>query len=151
MKIYTEEELLNKTSSLCSTSEHCISEIDDKLRRRGASEEIIGHIISKLLKENFIDETRYAKAFVRDKYRFNKWGIAKIRLALKMKRINHNDIETALDEIDRKEYLSILGDIIQSKRKSVKAKDKYEMNGKLIRFALSKGYEIDEIRLIIEQ
>lgn len=151
MRIYTEEELLNKTASLCSISEHCISEIDDKLRRRGASEEMIEHIISRLLKENFIDETRYAKAFVRDKYRFGKWGTAKIRLALKMKRINDKDIETALDEIDRKEYLSILGDIIQSKRKSIKAKDKYEMNGKLIRFALSKGYEIDEIRLIIEQ
>lgn len=149
MKTYTEEELLNKTASWCSTCEHCISEINDKLKRQGASEKTTEHIIAKLLKEKFIDETRYARAFVRDKYRFNKWGIAKIRMALKIKQISSKDIDIACDEINKEEYLSILKDLIQAKRKSVKAKDEYEMNGKLIRFALSKGYEIDDIRLIM--
>lgn len=151
MKTYTEEELLNKTASWCSTSEHCISEVRNKLKRQDAPEKTIEQVIAKLIQENFIDETRYAKAFVRDKYRFSKWGIAKIRMALKIKQISYANIDMACDEINKEKYLSTLRDIIQAKRKSVKAKDKYEMNGKLIRFALSKGYEIDDIRLIMGQ
>lgn len=149
MKTYSEEQLLNKAASACSSSEHCISEIEEKLKRYGANEDAVERIICRLLKEGFIDEGRYAKAFTRDKYRFNKWGEIKIRMALKTKRVKDRDIEKAIDEIDRKEYMNNLAILIRAKQKDVKAENEYEKNGKLIRFALSKGYSIDEIQQIL--
>jgi regulatory protein len=149
MKIYSEEELLNSAASLCSASEQCKSDIKEKLRRRGASKEISDKIIERLLKDKFIDESRYAKAFVRDKYRFDKWGKLKIRMALKAKSIGEENIDTAFGEIDLNEYRSNLSLLIQNKRKSVKAENDYELRGKLIRFALGRGYEMDDILLIL--
>jgi regulatory protein len=149
MKIYSEEELLNSAASLCSASEQCKSDIKEKLRRRGASKEILDKIVERLLKEKFIDESRYAKAFVRDKYRFDKWGKLKIRMALKAKSISEENIDTAFGEIDLNEYRSNLSLLIQNKRKSVKAENDYELRGKLIRFALGRGYEMDDILSIL--
>jgi regulatory protein len=149
MKIYSEEELLNSAASLCSASEQCKSDIKEKLRRRGASKEISDKIIERLLKDKFIDESRYAKAFVRDKYRFDKWGKLKIRMALKAKSIGEENIDTAFGEIDLNEYRSNLSLLIQNKRKSVKAENDYELRGKLIRFALGRGYEMDDILSIL--
>jgi regulatory protein len=149
MKIYSEEELLNSVASLCSASEQCKSDIKEKLRRRGASKEISEKIVERLLKEKFIDESRYAKAFVRDKYRFDKWGKLKIRMALKAKSISEDNIDIAFGEIDLDEYRSNLSSLIQNKRKSVKAENDYELRGKLIRFALGRGYEMDDILSIL--
>lgn len=149
-KNYSEEELLNKAAMLCSSAEHCISDISDKLRKKGADNMTIDHIISRLLAEGFINETRYAHAFVRDKYRFDKWGKLKIRMALKAKSIDSSLINAAFEEINQKEYLENLSLLLNAKRKSVKAGSDYEINGKLIRFALSRGYEMDDIVSILK-
>lgn len=148
-KQYSEEELLNKVAMLCSSAEHCISDISDKLKEKGANQEMIERIISRLLKEGFIDEARYARAFVRDKYRFDKWGKLKIQMSLKSKHIGNNNISCALEEINRKKYIENLSSLLKTKQKSIKAKNEYERNGKLIRFALSKGYEMEDIQSIL--
>ena len=139
------QEALYKAESYCSTTEHCISEVTDKLVSWGISEEDIVQIIETLQKERFIDEQRFAIAFVRDKYRFNLWGRYKIRLYLQKKRISENLIEKALNEIDETEYLSLLAKELERKSRSVKARDNYERNIKLMRFAYGKGYEKEEI------
>ena len=102
------------------------------------------------MEEKFIDEERYCKAFVNDKYRFDKWGKIKIAQALQLKKIPSSLYWIYLNNIDKEEYLSILNKLLQSKRKSVHAETEFERNGKLIRFALSRGFEMDDIRQCLD-
>ena len=94
----------------------------------------------------YIDEERYCRAFIRDKYRLEKWGKQKIAKALYVKRIPQHIFNTQWDVIDNDEYQSILHKLLQSKRKSIHADDEKSLNEKLIRFALSRGYDYNDIR-----
>lgn len=150
MKNLTEEQAFNRAASLCSASECCKADISDKLRRWQMSATEVERIVTRLESERFIDESRYAKAFVRDKYRFNKWGIVKISQLLRMKHISDADIDCALEEIDRQEYLNILRDLLRSKQKDVRAASDYEKTMKLVHFAMGRGFEADDIRQILK-
>ena len=142
----TEVEALNKITGYCSAGEHCRSEVVEKMQRWGLPYETVNRIVEHLVEEKFIDEERYCKAFVNDKYRFDKWGKIKIAQALQLKKIPSSLYWIYLNNIDKEEYLSILNKLLQSKRKSVHAETEFERNGKLIRFALSRGFEMDDIR-----
>ena len=139
------EEARIKAEAYCSASEHCASEVMGKLQQWGAPEDAWEAIVRHLEKERYIDECRYACAFVRDKYRFNQWGRIKIAQALRMKQISSSCISEALEEIDEGEYLSVLFSLLKRKARTVKASGDYERNGKLIRFAASHGYEMGDI------
>ena len=139
------EEARLKAEAYCSLSEHCKSEVLGKLQQWGAPEKTWEAILNHLEKERYVDESRYATFFVRDKYRFNSWGRVKITQALKLKRIPSACILKALEEIDDEEYLASLLDQLQRKDRSVKARNDYERNGKLIRFAMGRGYEMGDI------
>lgn len=133
-------------SSLCASSEHCLHEMSEKMRRWGTPDDERQRILERLVSEKFVDEARYSRAFVADKLNYNKWGRMKIRQALAMKRIPDDIAEAALSEIDDEEYAAILAPLIKAKRKSVKAASDYELNGKLIRFAMGRGFTMDVIR-----
>jgi regulatory protein len=97
--------------------------------------------MNTLIKENFINDKRYAEAFLKDKYHHNKWGKVKIAAQLRAKRIGAELIESALAMLDEDEYRQAIRDILASHRKFVKAKNQYDLKGKLLRFGLSKGFE----------
>ena len=103
-------------------------------------------VIERLTRERYIDNERYARAFVKDKIRYNKWGRRKVQQALWMKRIDDDIQRRVLDEIDEKEYLDVLRPLLKQKRKSIKAASDYELNQKLVRFALGRGFGFDIIR-----
>jgi regulatory protein len=134
---------LSKAMAICSRSEHCNSDIRSKLQMWGVGETDIEGIISELTRENFINETRYAEAFVQDKFRYNKWGKVKIRDGLKMKKIPGEIIKIALDSIDEETYRKTIEDLLSVHRRLVKAKNQYDLKGKLLRYGLSKGFESD--------
>lgn len=142
----TADEILYKMAAKCSTSEQCMSDIEAKLSRYDLTEEERTRILRHLVEEKYIDDRRYAEAFVRDKYRFNKWGRIKIAQGLRMKGIDSETISTAMKAIDEAEYLDILRDLIKAKRKSTRGKNDYEINGKLVRFATGRGFEHAAIR-----
>lgn len=146
----TELEALNKITSYCSAGEHCRSEVVEKMQRWGLPYETVNRIVEQLVKEKYIDEERYCKAFINDKYRFDKWGKIKIAQALQLKKIPSSVYWIFLNNIDKEEYLSILNKLLQTKRKSVHAETDFERNGKLIRFALSRGFEMDDIRQCLD-
>ena len=150
MNTITEEEALNRMAAYCSAAEHCKAEVNEKLQKWGLPYEVINRIIDRLVVEKFIDEERYCRAFVNDKFRFAKWGKMKIAQGLYMKKIPSDVAWRHLNEIDEEEYLSILRDLLASKLKSIHAKDDYELNGKLMRFAVSRGFELKDIRRCIE-
>lgn len=133
--------LLSKSMALCSKREYCIYDIKRKLDSWGSSKTDREKIIKILMRENFINEERYALAFVKDKFRYNKWGKDKITANLKAKHIPSPIISLALGSIDDELYMKTLRDIINSHRKYVKAKNQYELKGKLLRYGLSKGFE----------
>ena len=94
-----------------------------------------------LIKENFINDKRYAEAFVKDKYKQNKWGKVKIAAHLRLKNIPSEIIESALATIDDGQYRQTIRDILTSHRRFIKAKNQFDLKGKLLRFGLSKGIE----------
>ncbi len=132
---------LNKAMAICATREHCIEDIRMKLDSWGLRGADAEKIIYTLVKENFINEKRYAEAFVSDKYRQNKWGKLKIAALLRAKHIPPELINPALDSLDEDQYRQTLRELLASHRRVTKAKNDYEMKGKLIRFGLSKGFE----------
>ena len=132
---------LSKAMAICSKSEHCISDIREKLDSWGINQSDSERIIRALIKENFLNEERYASAFVKDKFRYNKWGKMKISAHLKYKKIQSETITSALELIDSDEYRKVLTELISSHEKSVKAKTSYELKAKLFRYGISKGFE----------
>ena len=147
--IYTEEEAYLKLSALCAMSEQCCHDLMQKMRRWELAEELAERVVARLVKERFIDEERYARAFVRDKFRYNHWGRVRIEQELKRKKIAQRHIDEALEEIDEKDNLKALREMIQKKRPSVKGKNEYEIKGKLIRFALGRGFQMDDIIKVV--
>lgn len=132
---------LNKAMAQCSHREYCVREIREKLNSWSVGTTDIDIIISTLITENFLNEERFANAFVKDKFNYNKWGRVKIAAHLRLKGISGEIIKQALYSIDNEHYLQVLRDLISSHRRSVKAKNQYDLKAKLLRYGLSKGFE----------
>ena len=150
MKQKTEQEALITLTALCAASEHCQQEMLDKMNRWQLPEEEQAHVMEYLVKNKYIDEERFTRAFVMDKILYNKWGRRKIEQALWLKRIPKEIQTKILDETDENEYLNVLRPLLNSKRRSIKANNDYELNMKLIKFALSRGFTFDLIRQCID-
>ena len=147
----TFEQALQRAASLCSSSEHCISDIEEKLYRWGVDKANSEKVIDTLLDEKYIDETRYAIAYTRDKLRFSHWGRIKIRTMLRAQHISEADVNNAFDDIDQEEYLGILESIINKKRQTMDDTESYASRAKLIRFAMQRGFEMHEITKFISE
>ena len=149
-KDMTEQEAYLQLAALCAQAEHCQQEMRDKMRRWELDESVQNRIIDRLIKERYVDDERYARAFVKDKIRYNKWGRRKVQQALWQKRIDADIQQRVLDEIDEKEYLDVLRPLLKQKRKIIRAANDYELNQKLARFALSRGFTFDLIRQCLD-
>jgi len=146
------KQALSKAMSLCAKQEYCSGDVREKLRTWGISPEDSGEIIKELIKQKFIDDLRFATAYARDKIRFNQWGRIKIRYMLGSKKIPGAMIDQVLDEINPELYTEVLKDLLQKKDKSLKKEpDPWIHKQKLIRFAISRGFETDEIIRIVDK
>ncbi|MBO7539352.1 MAG: RecX family transcriptional regulator [Prevotella sp.] len=145
-KEMTEQEAFLQLASLCANAEHCQYEMLEKMRKWELSEAVQAKVMARLVKERYVDDERYARAFVKDKIRYNKWGRRKVQQALWMKRIDNDIQQMVLDEISDEEYLKVLKPLLKQKSKSIKAESDYERNRKLVRFALGRGFTFDIIR-----
>lgn len=132
---------LKRAMSLCAGREICLSDIKQKLNAWGVEDQDKQKIINRLIEDKFIDDRRYALAFVKDKFTYNKWGKIKLSAALRMKNIAVESIREALDSIDEEIYRAALKSIITNHRKTLKSKSPYDLKGKLLRYGLSKGFE----------
>lgn len=150
MKQISEEDALLRLTSLCSTAEHCSHEMIEKMQRWQLADDAQARIIEYLVKEKYIDDERYARFFAKDKIRYNKWGRRKVEQAMWLKHIDGDIQRDVLDDIDDEEYLAVLRPLLKTKRKSVKASSYYEMNMKLIRFAMGRGFTMDIIRQCLD-
>jgi regulatory protein len=142
---------LGKAMALCSRREYCCDDIQMKLDSWGIKGDIAEKVMSTLVKEKFIDEHRYANAFVRDKFKYNKWGKVKIGSNLKIKRVPADIIREALDSLDSDDYRNMLEKLISAQRKKIHAKNQFDLKAKLMRYALSKGFESGLIYEMLEE
>ena len=149
-KEITEQEAFLQLATVCAQAEHCEKEMRDKLKRWDIDESAQNRIIQQLINERYIDDERYARAFIKDKIRYNKWGRRKVQQGLWLKHIDPEIQQRVLDEIDDSEYLDVLRPLLKQKRKTIKAQNDYELNQKLVRFALGRGFTFDIIRQCLD-
>ena len=145
-KEMTEQEAYLQLAALCAQAEHCQHEMLEKMRKWELPESVQARVMARLVKERYVDDERYARAFVKDKIRYNKWGRRKVQKALWLKHIDSAIQQTVLDEVDDDEYLKVLKPLLKQKSKGIKAESDYERNQKLVRFALGRGFTFDIIR-----
>lgn len=135
-----------KSANYCVSDEKCVFDVMQKLYQWGSPESFKEKIIENLIKEGFVDESRYAELFVRSKFNTKKWGKVKIKNALFLKQISNSNINNALKQIDNDEYRKTIHNLILKKQKEgVTEKDK------IFRFIANKGFETSLIYEIIEK
>lgn len=146
----TAKEALHRLEDICSRSEHCTYELEQKMERWGINKSTKEKIIDRLIETRFVDDERFAYAYAREKYIFSKWGQRKIMSGLYAKRIPKWIIDKALDGINKREYAAIAFRVVALKLQSLPEEmPGYEKKQRLVRFALSRGYETTLVMKII--
>lgn len=131
--------VLKKLLHYCQYQDRCMQEVRTKLTTFDIPSSDKEKIMQVLVNEGFIDDERYASTFVRSKIHLKKWGVNKIRMALKMKGISDEIIQNALSEIDPENYREELIKVLKAKK--INETDPYKRKAKLAQYAMQKGYE----------
>lgn len=151
-KSVDKEFVLGKMQAICSKTEKCSFDIEQKIKNYPLEEKDRDWILNKLKEDKFIDDKRFAGFFVKDKFRFNKWGRIKIRHAMHMKNIDDEIINEALEEqLDEDEYREVLKELLVTKNRSLKDKNMFARKGKLVRFATQRGFEPEAVFERVEE
>jgi len=140
-KSYTVDEATKALEHFCAYQERCHKEVEQKLYDLRMIPEAKEQIILHLLQHNFLNEERFAKAFVRGKFSIKKWGKIKIVSELKFKNISSYNIKTALKEINEDDYLATLQQIAEKKLTIIKEPNSFKKKNKLATYLISKGFE----------
>jgi len=145
------KEALIKSQAICSRHEQCRQDILFKLSNWNVSETDSEQILEILEQEGFIDHSRYATSFANDKLKFNRWGKIKIRWMLRQKEIPEEIIDSTLSLIDENEYTATLTAELRKKMKSLKSQDIRAQKGKLMQFAIQRGFEYEIFYKVIDK
>ena len=145
-KSFTPAQALEKLQRYCAYQDRCHEEVRTKLLDLGVYGDDLEIIISELIQEQFLDETRYAQSFARGKFRIKKWGKNKIKQALKRKKVSDYNIRKGLEEIDSEEYLNTINELIEKWAEKYSDLNSYEKRQKLYQMLLRKGYESEYIQ-----
>lgn len=144
------EFILNKARSYCAFQERCLSDVEAKLREWHVKPADADKVIERLMKEDYLDEERYARSFASGKFRINHWGKNKIIHELERKKVPDLIIQIGLQEIDDEEYKATLGELLTRKNREIRETDPYKRKQKLIAFGIQKGYHYGLIREVLE-
>lgn len=138
----TKEEALGKAASLCSGSEHCISQVREKLQTWGVPDDWADDIINRLIQEKFIDEARFSRAYCHDKFLYSRWGRVKIGQMLRHLHLTDEDIASGMTVIPEEDYLQTLSELLRQKDRALRDTNIYQRKGKLVRHLISRGFEM---------
>lgn len=140
-KTYTVDEAQKKLENYCAYQERCHKEVRGKLREMRMIPEAVDKIMVHLIQNNYLNEERFAKAFVRGKFRIKKWGKNRLVRELKFRDISKFSIDTALKEIDAYAYHQTLEELVQKRIAQVKEKNSYKKKRKVADYLLYRGWE----------
>lgn len=142
VKTYTVDQAKLALEKYCIYQDRCHLEVMDKLYKMNMIPEAQDVVLLHLIQYNFLNEERFAKSYARGKFYQKKWGKYKISNHLKYKKISVININTALQEIDKQDYLDVLQQLTAKKYHLVKSNNEFEKRKKTTYFLQSKGYEI---------
>lgn len=141
-KALTVQEAQIRLETLCARAEHSTGELAERLRRWGIGGADAEKIMASLKAHKFVDDKRFARAYIADKIKFARWGKRKVYQGLMMKKVDTGIIKEILAEIDNEEYEDTLEAVLNSKISSnPQLLETYEGRSKLFRFAASRGFE----------
>jgi regulatory protein len=149
MQQLTYEQALHRLAAYCSRAERCIYDVRRKMEAWEIPDVEQDKIIQYLRREKFLDESRYCRAFVNDKVRYNRWGGYKIKYELKKRQLPEPLIKEALENMDPAESKEQLRQLLQNKRKTLQGKNEFEIRQKLMRFAVARGFSLEDIEKIL--
>ena len=137
----TPNQAFNRAAAMCARSEQSSGDMRGKLVKWGLGSSDTDQVLSQLIEQGFINDERYARAFVKDKFAFNGWGRVKIAYQLRQKGIPNDLITDALTVIDEDQYRQRLIDLLSAKWRSVNHNDARAAWAAMMRFAASRGFE----------
>ena len=140
-KTYTVAEAQKKLEHYCAYQERCHKEVRNKLREMRMIPEAIDLIIVHLIQHNFLNEERFAQAYVRGKFRIKKWGKNRLVRELKFRDISKYSIDSALKEIDLEDYYNTLDELVKKQIESIKENNSYKKKKKIADYLLYRGWE----------
>ena len=141
---------MKRAASFCAESERNVAEVERKLRKWGVDDDDIDSIIDRLKSDDFLNEERYCKAYINDRFKLNHWGKVKIRYELGKRDVDRQYIDAALADIDDDEYIEVLKEVVEAKRRTLKDTDTYSASAKILRYALTRGFESDIVSKVIK-
>lgn len=149
-KNFTFEEIKQKMVNYCVYQDRSHAEVEQKMKDFLLIPEAKEEIMLYLLKENFLNEERFARSYTRGKFYIKKWGKNKIKLSLLQKGVTEKLVKKSFEEIDEKDYRDALFDLIKKTLPNYKGLKEYQKKQKTIKFLISKGYEYDLIMNLLE-
>ncbi|WP_349664449.1 RecX family transcriptional regulator [Cellulophaga lytica] len=138
---YTIKEATHKLEQYCAYQERCHKEVTKKLKDMGMIADARDLIITHLIKENYLNEERFAQSFARGKFNIKKWGKNRIVNELKFRDISIYNIKTALKEIDEDQYIQTLNELASKRANEVKETNIYKKRKKIADYLLYRGWE----------
>lgn len=142
----TPEQALAALMRLCARAERSEEDARRLMTRWGVAPADREQVLERLRRDRFIDDVRYAEAFVREKIHLSGWGARKIADALRRKRIARETIDRALAALDGDTARERLADLLRRKVRTLRAATPYELKNKLIRYGLAQGYDYEAVR-----
>ncbi|HMQ44016.1 MAG: RecX family transcriptional regulator [Confluentibacter sp.] len=140
-KTYTVQEATKKLEHYCAYQERCHKEVVQKLQSMHMIPEAIDVIVVHLIQHNFLNEARFAKAFVRGKFKFKAWGRRRLTFELKQKDVSKVNINQALADIPDAEYIGVFNDLAEKKALSIKEPNVLKKKKKFTEYFLYRGWE----------
>ena len=150
-KSYTVKEATLKLMQFCAYRDRSQKEVEEKLKELRMIPMACEEIIIKLMQEDFLNEERFARSFVRGKFRIKKWGRNKIKQELKLREISSPIIKLAFTEIEEEEYKQTLKELAEKKFRLIKEPNAFKKRKKLSDYLLQKGFERDIIISMINE
>ena len=139
----TPEKALERAAARCAAAEYCQADWTRRFTMQGFEPDVVARLVARLVEERFVDDRRYARAYVHDKSEYQRWGKQKILQGLLQKHISREIIDEALNSISDDENRERLLDVLRQKLRSLPASDEpRRKREKLLRFAASRGYEL---------
>lgn len=139
---FTFDEIKEKLANFCVYQDRCHWDVEKKMREYDLIPEAKDEIFIYLIQNNFLNEERFVKSFVRGRFNQKKWGRNKIKMALTQRQIPEQLIRIGFEEIDEDEYLKVLKELFVKKQEELKSEtNSFKKNLKLRNYLLQKGFE----------
>ena len=140
-KSYTLEQALSRLQRYCTYQNRCHIEVERKLTEMRMIPQAKEQIIMSLIEDDYLNEERFALAFVKGKFRIKKWGRIRLKAELKKRKISKYLIKSALEQISEKDYLFTFEELANRKANSIKADSILLKKKKLADYLIYRGWE----------